>query len=166
MTFITNHVRLQKMALCFPAETGISLQGGNDYEIFNDPRTIGFTVYSPQHTARLCRELFFDASPQIFSCPDSCPTNPSELDHNRVLTGACLWNNERHNYWSLHIINIKLNINKAEVFWLSMFAKLHNFIIFQKDRDSVSYKVLCQKLGLISVICSMKPERKQNLYEI
>uniref|UniRef100_A0A8C7XA81 Phosphomannomutase n=1 Tax=Oryzias sinensis TaxID=183150 RepID=A0A8C7XA81_9TELE len=45
--------------------------GGNDYEIFNDPRTIGFTVYSPQHTARLCRELFFDSSPQIFSSPDS-----------------------------------------------------------------------------------------------
>ncbi|CAG5897490.1 unnamed protein product [Menidia menidia] len=34
--------------------------GGNDYEIFNDPRTIGFTVYSPEDTARLCRELFFD----------------------------------------------------------------------------------------------------------
>uniref|UniRef100_A0A3B3DNV0 Phosphomannomutase n=1 Tax=Oryzias melastigma TaxID=30732 RepID=A0A3B3DNV0_ORYME len=40
--------------------------GGNDYEIFNDPRTIGFTVYSPQDTARLCRELFFDSTPQIF----------------------------------------------------------------------------------------------------
>nr|XP_057905304.1 phosphomannomutase 1 isoform X2 [Doryrhamphus excisus] len=37
--------------------------GGNDYEIFNDPRTIGFTVYSPEDTARLCRELFLsDAS--------------------------------------------------------------------------------------------------------
>ncbi|XP_074552401.1 phosphomannomutase 1 [Halichoeres trimaculatus] len=34
--------------------------GGNDFEIFNDPRTIGFTVYSPEDTARLCRELFFD----------------------------------------------------------------------------------------------------------
>ncbi|CAI5674595.1 unnamed protein product [Oreochromis niloticus] len=37
--------------------------GGNDYEIFNDPRTIGFTVYSPEDTARLCREIFFDALP-------------------------------------------------------------------------------------------------------
>ncbi|KAG7460048.1 hypothetical protein MATL_G00217190 [Megalops atlanticus] len=37
--------------------------GGNDYEIFNDPRTIGFTVYSPEDTARLCRELFFSAPP-------------------------------------------------------------------------------------------------------
>uniref|UniRef100_A0A8C6T0N0 Phosphomannomutase n=1 Tax=Neogobius melanostomus TaxID=47308 RepID=A0A8C6T0N0_9GOBI len=36
--------------------------GGNDYEIFNDPRTIGFTVFSPEDTARLCRELFFDTS--------------------------------------------------------------------------------------------------------
>ncbi|XP_035259773.1 phosphomannomutase 1-like isoform X1 [Anguilla anguilla] len=33
--------------------------GGNDYEIFNDPRTRGFTVQSPEDTARLCRELFF-----------------------------------------------------------------------------------------------------------
>nr|XP_015215111.1 PREDICTED: phosphomannomutase 1 [Lepisosteus oculatus] len=38
-------------------------QGGNDYEIFNDPRTIGFTVYSPTDTARLCRELFFSTPP-------------------------------------------------------------------------------------------------------
>ncbi|XP_061566975.1 phosphomannomutase 1 [Cololabis saira] len=37
--------------------------GGNDYEIFNDPRTNGFTVYSPEDTARLCRELFFNDSP-------------------------------------------------------------------------------------------------------
>ncbi|KAM7372329.1 hypothetical protein PAMP_009506 [Pampus punctatissimus] len=37
--------------------------GGNDYEIFNDPRTVGFTVYSPEDTARLCRKLFFDAPP-------------------------------------------------------------------------------------------------------
>jgi len=37
--------------------------GGNDYEIFEDPRTIGFTVYSPEDTARLCRELFFNAPP-------------------------------------------------------------------------------------------------------
>uniref|UniRef100_H3CH91 Phosphomannomutase n=2 Tax=Tetraodon nigroviridis TaxID=99883 RepID=H3CH91_TETNG len=33
--------------------------GGNDYEIFNDPRTIGFTVSCPSDTARRCRELFF-----------------------------------------------------------------------------------------------------------
>lgn len=39
------------------------LQGGNDYEIFNDPRTIGFTVYSPSDTVRLCRELFLTDSP-------------------------------------------------------------------------------------------------------
>ncbi|XP_068574635.1 phosphomannomutase 1-like isoform X2 [Cebidichthys violaceus] len=37
--------------------------GGNDYEIFNDPRTIGFTVFSPEDTARFCRELFFKAPP-------------------------------------------------------------------------------------------------------
>lgn len=41
--------------------TFLSVQGGNDYEIFNDPRTIGFTVYSPEDTARHCREIFFKA---------------------------------------------------------------------------------------------------------
>ncbi|KAM9784004.1 phosphomannomutase 1 [Syngnathus typhle] len=34
--------------------------GGNDYEIFNDPRTIGYTVDSPRDTAIRCRQLFFD----------------------------------------------------------------------------------------------------------
>lgn len=38
-------------------------QGGNDYEIFEDPRTIGFTVYSPEDTARLCGEIFFNTPP-------------------------------------------------------------------------------------------------------
>ncbi|XP_017337135.1 phosphomannomutase 1 [Ictalurus punctatus] len=37
--------------------------GGNDYEIFEDPRTIGFTVYSPKDTVRLCQELFFTTPP-------------------------------------------------------------------------------------------------------
>ncbi|KAJ8345710.1 hypothetical protein SKAU_G00299030 [Synaphobranchus kaupii] len=39
-------------------------RGGNDYEIFNDPRTIGFTVYSPSDTARLCRDLFLSTLPK------------------------------------------------------------------------------------------------------
>ncbi|PWA33236.1 hypothetical protein CCH79_00013712 [Gambusia affinis] len=55
--------------------------GGNDYEIFNDPRTIGFTVYSPEHTARLCRELFFDSPPRLIAIPSA--KNPSELDSSR-----------------------------------------------------------------------------------
>lgn len=37
--------------------------GGNDYEIFEDPRTVGFTVYSPEDTVRVCRELFFNTPP-------------------------------------------------------------------------------------------------------
>uniref|UniRef100_A0A672KBV9 Phosphomannomutase n=1 Tax=Sinocyclocheilus grahami TaxID=75366 RepID=A0A672KBV9_SINGR len=37
--------------------------GGNDYEIFEDPRTISFTVCSPEDTARLCREMFVNAPP-------------------------------------------------------------------------------------------------------
>ncbi|XP_039621407.1 phosphomannomutase 1 [Polypterus senegalus] len=36
--------------------------GGNDFEIFSDPRTIGHTVLSPEDTARLCQELFFSES--------------------------------------------------------------------------------------------------------
>ena len=34
-------------------------QGGNDYEIFEDPRTTGHTVSSPDDTARILKELFF-----------------------------------------------------------------------------------------------------------
>ncbi|XP_044158001.1 phosphomannomutase 1 [Bufo gargarizans] len=33
--------------------------GGNDYEIYTDPRTIGHTVVSPEDTLRRCRQLFF-----------------------------------------------------------------------------------------------------------
>ncbi|TFY72911.1 hypothetical protein EVG20_g102 [Dentipellis fragilis] len=33
-------------------------KGGNDYEIFNDPRTIGHTVSSPADTLRIVKELF------------------------------------------------------------------------------------------------------------
>ncbi|KIJ55414.1 hypothetical protein M422DRAFT_73326 [Sphaerobolus stellatus SS14] len=33
--------------------------GGNDYEIFSDPRTIGHTVTSPDDTLRILKELFF-----------------------------------------------------------------------------------------------------------
>jgi phosphomannomutase len=32
--------------------------GGNDYEIYNDPRTIGHAVDSPADTARIVKELF------------------------------------------------------------------------------------------------------------
>ncbi|THH12078.1 hypothetical protein EW145_g248 [Phellinidium pouzarii] len=35
-------------------------EGGNDYEIYIDSRTIGHTVTSPDDTARLLRELFPD----------------------------------------------------------------------------------------------------------
>ncbi|KAG0709203.1 eukaryotic phosphomannomutase, partial [Suillus ampliporus] len=33
-------------------------QGGNDYEIFSDSRTVGHTVKSPADTMRICTELF------------------------------------------------------------------------------------------------------------
>lgn len=36
----------------------ISVKGGNDYEIFSDPRTVGHTVKNPADTMRICTELF------------------------------------------------------------------------------------------------------------
>jgi phosphomannomutase len=36
-------------------------QGGNDYEIFTDKRTIGHTVTSPEDTQRILKELFWKA---------------------------------------------------------------------------------------------------------
>lgn len=33
--------------------------GGNDYEIYSDPRTIGHEVSSPEQTQQMCHKLFF-----------------------------------------------------------------------------------------------------------
>ncbi|KAJ7576853.1 eukaryotic phosphomannomutase [Mycena floridula] len=35
-------------------------KGGNDHEIYSDPRTIGHTVKDPQDTIRILKELFFN----------------------------------------------------------------------------------------------------------
>uniref|UniRef100_A0A8C3X8I5 Phosphomannomutase n=1 Tax=Catagonus wagneri TaxID=51154 RepID=A0A8C3X8I5_9CETA len=35
-----------------------TMPGGNDHEIFEDPRTVGYTVTAPEDTRRICRELF------------------------------------------------------------------------------------------------------------
>lgn len=35
------------------------LQGGNDHEIFSDPRTVGHSVTSPLDTIRILTEMFF-----------------------------------------------------------------------------------------------------------
>ncbi len=35
------------------------LQGGNDFEIYGSPKTIGHTVVSPADTMAQCRALFF-----------------------------------------------------------------------------------------------------------
>ncbi|TTP11312.1 Phosphomannomutase 2 [Bagarius yarrelli] len=34
-------------------------KGGNDYEIYSDPRTVGHKVETPDDTQRICEELFF-----------------------------------------------------------------------------------------------------------
>lgn len=36
----------------------VLIQGGNDYEIYTDPRTIGHSVKSPADTIRILKELF------------------------------------------------------------------------------------------------------------
>lgn len=35
-----------------------SFEGGNDYEIYNDPRTVGHAVKGPEDTVRLLKEMF------------------------------------------------------------------------------------------------------------
>ena len=35
------------------------VQGGNDYEIYSDQRTIGHAVSCPEETRQLCQQLFF-----------------------------------------------------------------------------------------------------------
>jgi len=35
-----------------------TMKGGNDYEIYSDPRTIGHSVENPAHTMKVLRELF------------------------------------------------------------------------------------------------------------
>ncbi|KIL58529.1 hypothetical protein M378DRAFT_170526 [Amanita muscaria Koide BX008] len=37
-------------------------KGGNDYEIYNDPRTVGHAVTSPADTIRILKKLFLDVS--------------------------------------------------------------------------------------------------------
>ncbi|KAK7687947.1 Phosphomannomutase 1 [Cerrena zonata] len=34
-------------------------KGGNDYELFEDPRTVGHTVLDPEDTLRIVKEMFF-----------------------------------------------------------------------------------------------------------
>jgi len=36
-----------------------TFEGGNDHEIFSHGRTVGHTVEGPEHTKKLCQELFF-----------------------------------------------------------------------------------------------------------
>jgi len=36
-----------------------TMEGGNDHEIFSDPRTKGYTVTSPEDTCRQIKDIFF-----------------------------------------------------------------------------------------------------------
>lgn len=42
-----------------PSRPLLCVQGGNDFEIYTDPRTVGHSVVSPQDTVQRCREIFF-----------------------------------------------------------------------------------------------------------
>ena len=56
-----------------------TMQGGNDFEIYSHPRTIGHAVTDPAHTMRLLRELFFKEVPAplpLVSLPQKLPPPP------------------------------------------------------------------------------------------
>lgn len=50
---------LSRYHLCMCLLCPFCVQGGNDFEIFADPRTVGHSVVSPQDTVQRCREIFF-----------------------------------------------------------------------------------------------------------
>jgi phosphomannomutase len=54
----TSKVRVELLTRRIFVLLTISVQGGNDYEIFSDSRTVGHTVKSPADTMRICTELF------------------------------------------------------------------------------------------------------------
>ena len=47
---------------CPLADVSLIAQGGNDYEIFSSPKTIGHTVTSPADTIVQCTELFIPSA--------------------------------------------------------------------------------------------------------
>lgn len=51
--------RGEGLCLNMPPLPVLCVQGGNDFEIFADPRTVGHSVVSPQDTVQRCREIFF-----------------------------------------------------------------------------------------------------------
>lgn len=61
---VKHHISLDKSWLSFirtstTVTCACAFQGGNDYEIYSDPRTIGHEVSSPEETQQLCQKLFF-----------------------------------------------------------------------------------------------------------
>ena len=59
---ISSETRLTKYALAKSFSSGQDadrvVQGGNDYEIYSDPRTEGHAVKNPGDTARIIKEIF------------------------------------------------------------------------------------------------------------
>lgn len=45
--------------------TCVAVQGGNDFEIFSSPKTLGHTVNSPIDTIGQCRELFIKPQQEV-----------------------------------------------------------------------------------------------------
>lgn len=113
-----------------------SLKGGNDYEIFNDPRTIGFTVSSPNDTARRCGELFFSAPPRECWCPERLQSPAlSPFNHKPLWIPACgslllqqkpgcFWTTERCHYWiSCYLWFYCIFTLKSDTFYLTFFEE-------------------------------------------
>ncbi|XP_015284775.1 PREDICTED: phosphomannomutase 2-like, partial [Gekko japonicus] len=58
---ISGFPSLLVLDVCFCIKNfSLSCQGGNDYEIYTDPRTIGHSVTSPEQTKQICEGLFFN----------------------------------------------------------------------------------------------------------
>ena len=55
---VTKHTRFGPRSCLSVTDSNPLLQGGNDYEIFTDPRTIGHSVADPQDTIKMLKELF------------------------------------------------------------------------------------------------------------
>jgi hypothetical protein len=58
ISLVIKHIRLAPDNQRIKYAEFLILQGGNDYEIFTDHRTIGHAVSSPTDTLRILAELF------------------------------------------------------------------------------------------------------------
>ena len=63
-----DHLSLGKLIFVCVCVCLSVFQGGNDYEIYSDPRTVGHEVSCPEETQRLCEQLFFSWEDSTHRC--------------------------------------------------------------------------------------------------